>query len=196
MVFLQQPRPSGLVSFSSDSTHIIFKLVIFSWICFMESLFPSRVACCLPLCLNGLPLGRSITSPYLSTDASSLNQVAVDHNEICWSPCSQKSAMVEKCPHLFVFREVAYRRGPPPHITLIKSAVHAFSWLHKVHRWLSCLPMSRPNTDFFPFCLNVLTRPDTDPPTFHSLSHEWIAEIRTVCPLKLSRHREKHFLFS
>lgn len=48
----------------------------------------------------------------------------------------------------------------------------------------------------FPFCLNLLMRPDTDPPISHSLSHDWFAKIKIVCPLKLANHRENHFLFT
>lgn len=32
--------------------------------------------------------------------------------------------------------------------------------------------------------------------TSHSLSHEWVAKIKTDFPLKLTRHRDEHFLFS
>lgn len=64
-----------------------------------------------------------------------------------------------------------------------------------------CLSWAKGGTDkakhrAFPFCLRLLSRPDTDPATCYSLSHDQCAKIKTICPLKLSNHWEKHFLFT
>lgn len=64
-----------------------------------------------------------------------------------WALSSQKSAMIEKCPHLSVFPEMACYKEPLSHMTLIKLEVHSFSWLHKIRRWLPCLPMTKANGD-------------------------------------------------
>lgn len=56
------------------------------------------------------------------------------------------------------------------------------------------------------FCPNLLTKPDTDTPVSHSLSHywlakigtvchDWLAEIRTLCPPETCQLQRKHFLF-
>ena len=47
----------------------------------MESLLPRRVAYCHQIGWSQLPLGY-IPSPYLSTDAASLNQAAIDNAEL------------------------------------------------------------------------------------------------------------------
>lgn len=60
-----------------------------------------------------------------------------------------------------------------------------------VRLWMTPLFACDKDTHWpFHYGLNLLTSADTDPPTFHSLSHEWLAEMRTICPWELTNYRE------
>lgn len=85
VIFLQQPEPSGLVSSSMDSTHIVFSRSLFpGYFLWKAFSIPEWLDAFRSIWTN-LPLGH-VTSPYVSTDASNLNPFAIDHGEASLSP--------------------------------------------------------------------------------------------------------------
>ena len=76
----------------------------------------------------------------------------------------------------------------------MRPTVHVFSGLSP-DLWVAALfTYDKAKHRPCPLCLSLLTRLDTAPPTSWSLSHDWSAEVRTLCPSKLANRRGKHFL--
>lgn len=101
------------------------------------------------------------------------------------SPVLPENSDREEIPPTFcVSSKTVYHKDLPFPCDLDKtqSPLMTFSWLSEDLGVALLFTCDKAKHRPFCFCLNLLTRLYSAPPTSCSLSHDWLAEIRIVCP--------------